>query len=131
MKKLLLTTLALAAIACGGSDLPKKPDPYLTVRVRNQLDTTTAPGRAHWHTYILLTGPYTALNGVSFQGTFSLSDIRHGISTHCMSAGADSVGQRFLSLIAVADTTTEQLTADATAQSIVTAWYNGNHNLPS
>lgn len=131
--RLNIQALALTAFlaACGGTDLPKKPDPYLTIRLQNQLDTTTRPGRATWHTYLLLTGPYTAQNGISPQGGVSLQDIRLGLVTKCLTADADSVGQRLLTLIALADTTTEQGSADATAQSIVTDWYNGNHNLPT
>src|SRR4051812_15622888 len=67
MRNLLVSGLFVLA-ACGGSSdngitnppPPKKPDPYITVRIRNLMDTTTAPGRAHWHIYAMLSGPDTA-----------------------------------------------------------------------
>jgi hypothetical protein len=50
MRNLLVSGLFVLA-ACGGSSdngitnppPPKKPDPYVTVRVRDLMDTTTAP----------------------------------------------------------------------------------------
>lgn len=130
--------LLLALVACGGSEdggitdpPPKKPDPYVTVRVRNMLDTTTAPGRAQWHVYAMLTGPYDAQNGVSYQGNVGLDDLRLDHIFRCVSVAADSVGQRFLSVVAFGDTTTEALTPDAQASAMATAWFSGNHNLPA
>jgi hypothetical protein len=133
----LLVFSALVALACSGStdDVatppPRKPDPYVSVRVRQQMDTTTAPGRAHWHLYVLLTGPYSSLNGIGNEGAFLLGDVRLEHTVRCIKVSADSVGQRFMSPIAFADTTTEQGTPDATADAIVNDWYNGNHNLPA
>lgn len=133
MKRLSLILL-LAALGCGGAaDIAppdsRKPDPYLTIRVRNLLDTTTAAGRAHWHIYALLTGPYINQNGIGFQGTNSLADIRRGDFTLCVVVASDSVGQRLISVIAVADTSTSQLTPDATAEGTVAAWYGGDRTL--
>jgi hypothetical protein len=136
MRKIIcLLSLAVMA-ACGSSTEPapvgpRKPDPYLTVRVRDQLDTTTAVGRTHWHIYSLLSGPNVNLNGVSPQGSISLQDLRTNHSTACLGVAADSVGQRLLVTFALGDTTTEQLTPQATADAIVTDWYNGNHTLPA
>jgi hypothetical protein len=110
---------------------PPKPDPYVTVRVRDLMDTTTAPGRATWHTFLLLTGPYTAQNGIANQGVIALKDIRLQHGVNCIGVSADSVGQRLISPIALADTTTSAGTPDATALAIVTDWYNGNHTLPA
>jgi hypothetical protein len=138
MRNLLVSGLFVLA-ACGGSSdngitnppPPKKPDPYITVRVRNLMDTTTAPGRAHWHIYAMLSGPDTARNGVVSQGAIGLNDLELSHNLHCVSVGADSVGQRLLSLAAFADTTTSELTPDATADAIAHAWYGGDHNLPA
>lgn len=134
MRRLILG-VALVASACGGTTEPNPKaralDPYITVRVRNLLDTTTAPGRAHWHVYALLSGPYTNLNGIASQGAISLEDVRLNHVMLCMKVGADSIGQRLISPIAVADTTTEQLTLHNTAKAIIEEWYAGDHDLPS
>jgi hypothetical protein len=137
MRRPLFIGSLFAIAACGGAaDIvtpPKKPalDPGLTIRVRDLMDTTTAPGRAHWHVYAILTGPYTALNGVALQGAIDLNDVRLGHNVLCVGVGADSVGQRLITVLAVADTTTSSLTPDATADDIVNAWYAGNHTLPA
>src|SRR4051812_4548333 len=124
--------ISLAAlVACGGSSSDagitnppaKKPDPFVTVRVRDLMDTMTAPGRAHWHIYALLTGPYTAQNGIANQGNIGLNDLELGHGLRCVSVGADSVGQRLLTVLAVADTTTAELTPDAPAAALINAWY--------
>lgn len=133
------TLLLLALSACGRSNPtaappappPPKPDPYLAVNVRDQLDTTTAIGRTQWHLYAVLTGPYTAQNGIAYQGNTSLQDIRLNHAARCIKVGADSVGQRLFAAVALGDTTTDSLTAEATATSIITAWYNGNRTLPA
>lgn len=133
-----LTVLLFALAACGGSadngitpPPPKKPDPYLTIRVRDLMDTTTAPGRAHWHIFSMLTGPYTALNGIGGQGNIGLNDLELSHDVRCVSIQADSVGQRLVSILALADTTTDQLTPDAQFPPVAEQWYNGNHNLPA
>jgi hypothetical protein len=139
MKKVsvLVTAVLALIVACGTSTepgttiLPRKLDPYITIRVRDQMDTTTLSGRAHWHIYLLLTGPNVNLNGIAPQGTASLEDIRLSHNRTCVGASADSIGQRLVSVVAFADTTTSDLTLDATARSIVDAWYAGNHTLPA
>lgn len=138
MRGKVLGFLLVVLAACGGSGgnsitppPAKKPDPYLTVRVRDLMDTTTRVGRTQWHIYALLSGPYTALSGISHQGTISLSDIRLHHAALCIGVSADSVGQRLLVTFAIGDTTTEAGTPDAMADSIVGAWYAGSRTLPA
>jgi hypothetical protein len=136
MRRLSALALVLMAACGGGADVVSpptkpKPDPYVTVRVQYLMDTTTATGRAHWHMYALLTGPYTNLNGIYPEGNIGLNDVESEHTVRCMRVSADSVGQRFMSPIAFADTTTDQLTPDATAAAIANDWYNGNHVLPA
>ena len=131
--------LLVAAVACGGSDSgvtnpppgKKALDPFLTVRIRNLLDTATAAGRAQWHVYALLTGPYTAQNGIALQGTLSLGDARLNHVTICTFITADSIGQRLLSLVAIGDTLNGGVTPDAQAAALIAAWYAGNVTLPT
>lgn len=136
MKKIGLLLIA-GLLACGGNSVTPppvgkpKPDPYVTVRVRNMLDTTTAVGRAHWHLYALLTAPEVRLDAISGQGAISLQDVRTGHSSACIRIAADSVGERFLATVAVADTTTENLTPDATADSVIASFYAGARTLPA
>jgi hypothetical protein len=123
--------LVLFSLACTTSPKPK-PDPFITVRVRDLLDTTTAVGRTHWHIYALLSGPYTAQNGIATQGAIGLNDLRAGHSSaQCVKIAADSVGQRLLVVFAIGDTTTEQLTSEAKADSVVNAWYSGSRVVPA
>jgi hypothetical protein len=131
-----LSFALLSLAACGGSGngitpAPKKPDPYVTIRVSDLMDTTTAPGRAHWHAYLMLTGPYTALNGIAYQGNYGLNDRQLNHNIRCTSVSADSVGQRLLSFTAFADTTTDQLTAEDQFTAYSEVWYSGNHTLPN
>jgi hypothetical protein len=132
----------LVLAACGaGSDgggitppppVPKKPDPYITIRVRDLMDTTTLDGRAHWHMWVVLTGATNEnLNGILYQGNIGLNDMELSHNVRCIAVAADSVGQRLVTIVAFADTTTDQLTPDATAESIANAWYAGNHVLPN
>lgn len=136
MRRVLMFLTAVAIVAaCGGADpvgpaRKPKPDPYVTVRVRNSLDTTTAPGRAMWHLYVLLSGPQSSQNGVGYQGNFILSDARRGTPTRCMAIGADSIGQRLIAPFAIADTTTEALFPASRYDSIANRWYSGNHAAP-
>lgn len=132
-KSVALLALISAATACGNSTGPgaRKPDPYLAVRVTDGLDTTAAIGRANWHVFALLSGPEVNQNGVSNQGDIQMTHRRGGHGQLCIKITADSVGQRLLSLIALADTTTEAPTEYATALAIATAWFNGNTTLPA
>lgn len=131
--------LALTLAACGGGGVTSvvtppakpKPDPYLTIRVRDLMDTTTRPGRADWRTYILLTGPFIGKNALVREGAIGLPDIRAGHNMNCVGVGADSVGQRLIAILAVADTTTSALTSDAPFDSLAARWYAGNLTLPS
>lgn len=133
---LAVATLVLAG--CGGSNdggitnppPPKKPDPWITVRVRDQLDTTTAPGRANWRIYEMLTGQDANRNGFAFQRSISMAERRQDRSVYCVWAGADSVGQRIYEAVAFADTTTETILPDATFDQAATRWFSGDHVLP-
>jgi hypothetical protein len=132
------SALALILAACGGAHSivgppppqPRKPDPWLTVRVQDQLDTTTAAGRTHWHIFTLLTGPTVTQNGVNFAGSIDLDDIRRGHAATCIIVDADSVGQRLIEVLAIGDTTTDQPTPDATAAAIANAYFAGVHTTP-
>jgi hypothetical protein len=140
MKRLLLLVL-LAACGGSGSDngvtnppppVPKKPDPYITIRLRHMMDTTSAAGRAHWAFYGLITkSDNPAQNGIRGGGAISLIDFRNGHVQLCPSFDADSVGQRLVELIGFADTTTEALTPQVQFDARAAAWYSGDHTLPS
>lgn len=141
MRYLLASALLILA-ACGGSSEgggitnpppPKpKPDPYITIRLRHQMDTTTAAGRAHWAFYGLITGSSNqAQNGITHQGAISIQDYRLGHVLLCPAFDADSVGQRFVELIGFADTTTEALTLQTQFDARATTWYAGDHALPA
>lgn len=141
MSRYLLATALLVLSACGGSSdksitepppAPKKPDPYITIRLRHMMDTTTAAGRAHWAFYGLITGSDNpAQNGITQQGAISIVDYRLGHVQLCPAFDADSVGQRFVELIGFADTTTDALTPQVEFDARAAAWYSGNHVLPS
>lgn len=136
----LLVALAIATIqsACGGSSGNSigpagkpKPDPFITVRVRDFLDTTQAVGRAHWHVYVNIISADANKAGFVPVGNVSLVDVRLHHTLLCQGIGADSVGQRFVAFVALADTTTEALTPDASAASLALQWFGGNHTLPT
>lgn len=134
----LIASASIFLAACGGSGgdggitnpPPKKPDPWITVRVRDQLDTTTAPGRANWRIYEMLTGPDANRNGVAFQRSISMDERRQDRGTYCIWAGADSVGQRIYEAVAFADTTTETILPDAAFDQAAARWIAGDHTLP-
>ena len=138
-----LLALLWCLTACGGSSdsgitnpppppPPAKPDPYITIRLRQMMDTTTRAGRAHWAFYGLITQSNNpAQNGVRSEGAISIQDVRLSHSQLCPSFDADSVGQRLVELVGFADTTTEALTPQADFDARATAWYSGNHVLPS
>lgn len=140
MYRHVLATALFALAACGGSSDSggitnpppgqKKPDPWITVRVRNQMDTTTAPGRANWRVYALLTGQDANKNGWAFQASLSMDEVRANRGSFCMYAGADSVGQRLYEGLALADTTTESARPDAIADSAAARWFRNDHVLP-
>lgn len=137
---LILSVLGIVACGGGGKDgggivtppPAAKPDPFITIRLRNQLDTTSRAGRAHWAFYGLITGsPNPAQNGITHQGAISLQDVRLGHTLLCPAFDADSVGQRFVELIGFADTTTEALTPQVEFDARAAAWFGGDHSLPS
>lgn len=140
MRNLLVSGLFVLA-ACGGSSdngitnpppVPKKPDPYITIRLRHEMDTTTAAGRAHWAFYGLITGSDNpAQNGIRYEGAISLIDFRNGHTQLCPSFDADSVGQRLVEVVGFADTTTENLTPQVDFDARAASWYAGSHVLPS
>lgn len=138
MRHLMIVFLTVLLAACG-SDKPTiidpitgkpKPDPWITVRVRNMLDTTKAPGRADWRVYASLTGEVPTRNGVVFQASMSLAELRQNRGSFCMYAGADSVGQRLYEAVAFADTTSESPRPAALADSIAARWHRNDHVLP-
>lgn len=112
LQRLTMVAMAVSVMACGSATAPRapKPDPFIAVRVQDQLDTTTAFGRADWHVFALLSGPYVNQNGVANEGDVAMFHRRAGHNRLCIGVEADSVGQRLLSLLAVADTSTEQQT---------------------
>jgi hypothetical protein len=141
MKTIVLSFCVILA-ACGGSTdggitnppppPPAKPDPYITIRLRNEMDTTSHAGRAHWAFYGLITGSSNpAQNGITYQGAISIQDIRLNHSQLCPAFDADSVGQRFVELIGFADTTTDNLTPQVSFDARAAAWFGGNHALPT
>lgn len=143
MRMWFLFALLLAVAACGGSGAdsgitnpppptPKKPDPFITVRLRHQMDTTTAAGRAHWAFYGLITqSDNPAQNGVRPEGSISLIDFRLNHVQLCPSFDADSVGQRLVEIVGFADTTTENLTPQTEFDARASAWFSGSHILPT
>lgn len=128
--KRLFALLALAA--CGGGTEPHKAvvDPAISIHLSNQLDTTTAMGRASWVIFPLIYAADTNKAGVDYKGAITLGDLRLGHSSKCLGYQADSIGARFVVVLAVADTL-HGTQADAQAQSVATAWYGGDHTLPA
>lgn len=138
-RSVILAALVAACSSRAAPDAPpvdtthaaRKPDPYVTVRVRNLMDTTTAPARTLWHIYAVLTGPVAGENGYSYAGSISVTDIRLDHNRVCVRVGADSVGERLLSVVALSDTAVDSLNTDASATSLAQAWYQGTTTLPS
>lgn len=139
MKRLLCSLAIVLLAACGGSNTApaKKLDPEMLVRVRDLFDTTTVNGRAHWHVYMTLTSPDAGKEGLSPVGNFDMGTRRYAAANNglqsfrCIRVGSDSLGNRFMSLLAVADTTVgDALTPDSTARNIAVAWGAGSRSLP-
>lgn len=135
MRRALFGLLVLVLAACGGDGITppneRALDPFITVRFQNLIDTTTAAGRAHWHIYMDITSEDPNQAGFQAVGNIGLNDLRLNHLVRCQSVGADSVGQRFVAFLAIADTTTEELTPDAPAEAAARAWFAGNHQLPA
>lgn len=135
---LMLCVTVCAIAACGGSGdvtppiVKVKPDPYATIHLTSALDTNTAWGRATWDLYVIFTGVEDrSPNGLGVfpQGTLNLDDIRLGHNIRCFGFNEDTVGNRLITLLAVADTV--HITLDSDAASVAAAWFAGNHTLPS
>lgn len=125
MRRTLLVAAALALAACGSSTGPKKPDPYLVLRVQDRLDPQSTLGQADWYSYLFLLGPYNNQNGIASRGVF-LARLGGGID--CLGVVADSVGQRLIQPFAVADTLNKTMT-QAEADQVAQAWYSGSRTL--
>jgi hypothetical protein len=126
----------LFAAACSPSNdvvatVKPKPDPYITVRFRNLADTTTAIGRAHWHIYMNITSADPNQAAFVVVGNIGLNDLRLNHTFRCQGVGADSIGQRLVAFLALADTMTSELTAQAPADSVARAWVAGNQSVPA
>lgn len=138
MRRVVVFAAAVAVFAaCGGSTEPDpivtkpKPDPWLTIRLANFLDTTTKAGRANWVIYLLLSGPYPNQNGIGTTWTFTMTDARLNRHHGCFKVGADSIGQRLVSLVAFGDTTERVFQGTVQTDSIIHRWYAGNHTEPA
>lgn len=133
MRVFSLCTAALLA-ACGGASessitnppKPKAVDPAISIRVVNQLDTATARGRALYSIFALIYSVDPLKAGVAFVG--APNPLGQPGNQDCVAFQADSIGARFVILLALADTT--KPTAFATAQATAQTWYNGDHALP-
>lgn len=129
-----LIVLLAFLVACGGSDgkiteTGRKPDPFVTVRFRNLADTTTAIGRADWKIFMDITSADPNQTGFVFAGEITLTDRRLNHLVRCQGVGADSIGQRLIAFVALADTTSET-TSHTTADAVARAWVAGNHAVP-
>lgn len=131
-----LTVAVIAVLACSkGATAPivtkaPKPDPYITIRVRDNLDTTTAAGRAAWRIYLFLSGPLVGSNGISGKGSINLTDVRLGHTQSCWRVAADSIGQRLVAPFALGDTSHATQQPDVVYDSIAARWYAGDHTPP-
>lgn len=127
MRTLFLSALTMVLAACGNGTGPRKPDPYLVLRIKDNLDPQSTMGKSDWHLFLFLEGPYNAQNGIAARGEF-LARLGGGID--CIGVVADSVGQRLIQPFAVADTVAKSMD-DNEAAAVAQAWYEGDHNLRS
>lgn len=126
--------LALLLAACGGSTEPpqqqqqtetkqKAVDPAMRIHVLNRLDTASAMGRGVWNVFVLIYSPDQNQAGVAYTGG---PDPMGG---SCIAFSSDSIGQRQVIVLALADTV--HPTSQATAASIANAWFSGTHTIPA
>lgn len=136
--RLLITCLAVCTVACSGSGAdhgvtnPPPPtkaavDPAISIHLLNRLDTATARGRALYSVFALLYSPDPGNSGVALVA--DPNPMGQPGDGGCIAFQSDSIGARFVVLLALADTVhpTASTTATATAQ----AWYGGNRTLPA
>lgn len=133
MKRILL---ALVLVACSHHSVEPpvsepKIDPFLTVRVRNQFTPASSYGQTSWRIYALLTGPRVEDRGVTYQGAIIPSDVAGGRATRCIAVASDSIGSRFLTLVAIGDTQNHTLLTDAQVDAMIQAYYAGNTTMPA
>lgn len=138
MWRSLVVIAALCVVACGGDSgqvttpPPKQKalDPAISIHVMNKLDTTSTIGRSSWGVFALVYSPDDpAKAGMVPEGSISLDDIRNGHITRCVLFQSDSLGARYVVMLAVADTVHGTQT-DAASTAVANAWYGGNHTLP-
>lgn len=139
MSRSLAVLLAAVCVACSGGSSsdsitqppkPKAVDPAISIHVLDQLDTTTAVGRASWVIFPLLYSADPNKSGVGFTGAIGLADVRLGHTTDCVGYDADSIGARQVIVLAVADTVNGTQT-DAAAQAVANQYFAGNRTLPA
>lgn len=132
MWRSIIVVAALCAVACGGSKEnpitqppPKKvvEDPAIRIEVRNQLDTTSAMGRAIWNVFALVYSTDPNQAGFAYQGG------PDPLKYSCSEFQTDSIGSRFVVILGVADTVHQ--TNQSSAVTLAQAWYAGNHSVPS
>src|SRR6267378_1260456 len=104
MRRFLL--LALVLVGCSNSVAPRpRPDPFVTVWVRDQYDSTSARGQSTWTTFVILSGPVATQNGWGQQGSLGpTSDPAQRFSSTCESVSADSLSERLALWVALTDT---------------------------
>lgn len=140
MWRSLAVIAALCAAACGGessggvTNPPPKPkaiDPAIAIHVLNHLDTTSTMGRSSWGIFALIYSPDNpAKAALTPEGNLTLADARLGHITSCALFQTDSLGARYVIMLAVADTV-HGTQADAASLSVAQAWFAGNHTLPA
>lgn len=102
---------------------------FISIHLLDQLDTTTAPGRSLWVINLLVYSKDPNQTGIAYQGNEGFADVRLGHSSRCSNYGVDSLGQRQVIVLALADTL-HMTQADADANVLARQWYSGNRNLP-